>query len=107
MHCPAALWLLQRGIIHELVAENVLFARSLVNFFPLFAGAQVHKGVQAHEIVETKAAEGLVWLHAPECVLAVGADGNDLTLAFDGIDNVAQSVLLCKAIARGESLSIE
>ena len=101
MHCPAALWLLKRGIIHELVAENVLFARRLVNFFPLFAGAQVHKRVQAHEIVEAKTAEGLVSLHAPECVLAVGANWDDLALAFDGVDNIAQSVLLCKAIARG------
>ena len=67
----------------------------------------MHKGVHAHQVVEAKAAECLVTLHATECVLAVGADGNDLTLAFDGVDNVAQSVLLCKAIARGESLSIE
>ena len=89
------------------MTKNVLLARRLVYLFPLFAGAQVHKRVEICQLVAAQSAERFVSLHAPKCILAVGADRYDLALALDGVNHVAQSVLLCEPVARGESFSVE
>ena len=89
------------------MAEDVLLSRCLVDLLPLFTRSQVHERVQGQQIIETKSTERLISLDAAQSVLAVRADRHDLALAFDAADNVAQSVLLCKTVAGGESLSVE
>ena len=89
------------------MAEDVLLSRCLVDLLPLFTRSQVHERVQGQQIIETKSTERLISLDAAQSVLAVRADRHDLALAFDAADDVAQSVLLCKTVAGGESLSVE
>ena len=79
------------------MAEEVLFTSSLINFFALLARAQVHVGVKAGKFVDAKTAEGLIALHVSQCILSEGADGNDLALALDRVDHVAESLLFSQA----------
>ena len=83
------------------MAEDVLFTSSLINFFALLARAQEHVGVKAGKFVDAKTAEGLIALHVSQCILSEGADGNDLALALDRVDHVAESLLFSQA-ASGE-----
>ena len=89
------------------MAENVLLTRRLIDLFPLFTGSQVHKRVQAQQIIKAKSAERFVSLNAAKRVLAIRADWHDLALSFYAVDHVAQSVLLCETVASGESFSVE
>ena len=79
------------------MAEEVLFTSSLINFFALLARAQVHVGVKAGKFVDAKTAEGLIALHITQCILSEGAYGNDLALALDRVDHVAESLLFSQA----------
>ena len=79
------------------MAEEVLFTCSLINFFALLAWAQMHVGVKAGKFVEAKTAEGLIALHITQCILSEGAYGNDLALALDRVDHVAESFLFSQA----------
>ena len=88
------------------MAEEVLFTCGLINFFALLAWAQMHVGVKAGKFVEAKTAEGLIALHISQCILSEGAYGNDLALALDRVDHVAESFLFSQA-AGGELGCVE
>ena len=89
------------------MVEDVFLARCLFNLLFLLVLSQVHKRVKSGQLVEFESAESLISLHAAQSVLAEGANGNNLALSLNRADNVAKSVLLCKAIASGKSLSVE
>ena len=88
------------------MAEEVFFTSGLINFFTLLARTQVHVGVKAGKFVDAKTAEGLIALHIPQCILSEGAYGNDLALALDRVDHVAESLLFSQA-ASGELGCVE
>ena len=89
------------------MVEDVFLARRLFNLFSLLVLSQVHERVKSGQLVEFESAESLISLNAAQSVLAEGADGNNLALSLNRVDNVAKSVLFCKAIASGKSLSVE
>ena len=83
------------------MAEEVLFTSSLINLLTLLARAQVHVGVKGGKFVEAETTECLIALHVSQCILSEGTHGNDLALALDRVDHVAESFLLSQA-ASGE-----
>jgi len=89
------------------VIEDVFLARRLFNLLFLLVLSQVHKRVKSGQLVESESAEGLISLNAAQSILAEGANGNNLALSLNRVDNIAKSVLLCKTIASGKSLSVE
>ena len=82
------------------MGEEVLFTSGLFNLLALLARAQVHVGVKGAKFVEAETAEGLIALHISQCVLSEGAHGNDLALALDRVDHVAESLLFSQTAGR-------
>ena len=80
------------------MAEGVLLAYSLFNFFFLLAWAKVHISIKRCQLVESKSTEGLVTLYATQCIFSEGADGHNLALALDRFNNVTESFLLGDSI---------
>ena len=89
------------------MVEDVFLARRLFNLFFLLVLSQVHERVKSGQLVEFESAECLISLNTAQSVLAEGANGNNLALSLNRVDDVAKSVLLCKTIASSKSLSVE
>ena len=70
LNSPAAVGFLQGRVVEELVAEDVFFARRLINLFLLLAWSQVHEGVQCSQLVESETAKGLISLDAAKSALS-------------------------------------
>ena len=95
---PALLGLLQSGIVQEVMAEDVLFARSLINFIFLLHRSQVHVRVERLELGALEATERLIRLHVAQGVLSPGADRHDLALAVNHVGDVAETLELGDAV---------
>ena len=101
LHSPRLVRLLEGSVVQEVEAEDVLFASTQVNFLALLARTQVHVRVQVFKLSEIQSFEGLIHLDAADGILSVGANGDNLALSLDAVDDVAETVLFGDSI-RGQ-----
>ena len=101
---PTLLRFLKRSIVQKFVTESVFFTGSLFGFLLLLAWAKMHVAVKAGQLNETKATESIIWLNTSNGVLLKGANRDDLALALDRADDVAESILFSQAVGWKGSL---